>query len=107
MSHQNTRSKTSVLNEAYMHCQSLMAKEIGVPRSGLIDEEAPDRTLWNVYNIIEVLSAAISDKAEDCTDYGVLSMLEECKAAVSYEAQHVETLLDHLADKALSQKAKA
>lgn len=62
-------------------------------RPSSIERNNPAGSLWNIYNMLSVVTQTLGERVETCTDSGTLCILEECKAAASYEAVRIEALL--------------
>lgn len=91
-----TTNIQEVVAEALKEVGSDMDREIGPKFSGLVSASEPDETLWNIFNVIEVLSGVVEDDIDDSRGRGVACMLQECKAAAAYEAERLGRLFDKL-----------
>lgn len=92
-------AKQEIVSKFLDHTNKVLEKDYDRPASTVVSREGPQQSLWNIFNVLEVVSDVLEDGAESSRDLGIRCMIEECKSALCFEALHVETILNEYAEK--------
>lgn len=77
---------------------AIKTQNYDLPLSGIVCQESPQSTLWNVYNVMETMGKAIDDLGDDCSEWGIQLLFRECQKAIAYEADRVNALMESLSE---------